>query len=231
MFRFALMPLLLVLCACQHQPSPTTANASPAQASPAEDAAFLLPGTYSQQTSLAELEALFGKSNVTATGKPDENGNYHRVVLFPDDPTRRAFVDFYEGEFAGIHSISVRDAGSRWRGKHGVHIGMSLAELRLVNAHAFSFSGFDNQQRGWVHDAWSPARDDEDAQLGKLDVEDDDHMYFGVGLGLHGQDIPADAYPHDENSVDSDDPRYPRLGELVFVAEINATTSLDDEWD
>lgn len=244
MIRFAMMPLLFVLCACQHdtapmQPDSTTQPELPASTgnaadAPANDAAFVLPGDFSQGTSVADLEARFGKANVKITSQPGEDGFYHRVVLFPEDPTRRAFVDFYEDQpLSGVHSISVRDAGSRWRGKLGVHIGMSLAELQGLNAKPFLFYGFDSQQRGWAHDGWSPVLDDNDNQLGKLDVQDEDHMYFGVGLGLRdpGLAVPAGTLPSDENSVHSDDPRYPKLGELVVVTEINASTSLDDEWD
>ncbi|HEY0660833.1 MAG TPA: hypothetical protein VGD21_05900, partial [Lysobacter sp.] len=164
----------------------------------------------------------------------NDDGTLERsVVLFPEDPTRRAFVGFHDAEnLSDLQSISVRDAGSRWRGKRGVHVGMSFAELRKVNGKPFWFSGFDSEHRGWVRDQWSPALDDDDATLGALDVEEDDHMYFGVDLGLRGEakDIPANAYPSDD-SISSDDPRYPRLGEIVEVTAISATTSLDDEWD
>ena len=86
-------------------------------------------------------------------------------------------------------------------------------------------------QRGRPRDQWSPAFGD-DAALGALDVEDDDHMVVGVDLCLRGdvRDVAGDAYPHDQ-SISSDDPRYPRLGELVVVTAINASTSLDDEWE
>lgn len=54
---------------------------------------------------------------------------------------------------------------------------------------------------------------------------------FSVELGLRngGEDTPEGAYPHDE-TIGSDDPRYPQLGELVEVRGIEATTGLDDEW-
>ena len=72
--------------------------------------------------------------------------------------------------------------------------------------------------------------DDKDDQLGAFDVAADEHMSFGVDLHLRGEP-PADAYPHDEASDSSDDPLYPRLGELAYVSGFEATTSLDDESD
>lgn len=236
--RFALIPLFCALCACQSEPSSgpaqtPSADVPAAAQAPAADSSFVLPGTFSQRTTVAELEARFGRSNVTVSEVREDDGTLVRsVVLFADDPTRRAFVDFHDdATLSGVRSITVGDAGSRWRGKHGVHVGMSFAELRERNGKPFWFSGFDSAHRGRVQDQWSPAIDD-DAGLGTLDVEEGDHMYFGVELGLRGDatTLSDDAYPRDD-SISSDDPRYPRLGELVVVTAINATTSLDDEWE
>jgi hypothetical protein len=240
MMRFAIWSLLFALCACQTGKLSTAADAAAqtavGQAAPQgapTDSLFLLPGTFSQRTTVADLETRFGKSNVKISEVRNDDGTLERsVVLFPEDPARRAFVGFHdETNLSDLQSISVRDAGSLWRGKHGVHVGMSFADLRKVNGRPFWFSGFDSEHRGWVRDQWSPALDD-DTPLGALDVDGEDHMYFGVDLGLRGQakDIPVDAYPSDD-SISSDDPRYPRLGEIVEVTAITATTSLDDEWE
>ncbi len=209
--------------------------AAASDAAPGGDAAdpFVLPGDYAQSTTLQDLRDRFGAANVVIDEAPAPDGvPQRRVVLFPDDPTRRAVVEFHDRDaLEGIASIVVRDAGSRWRGKGGVRIGMSLAELRQANAWRFNYSGFDADGRAWAHDQWSPSEGDEDT-LGKLDVGAGDHMYFGVELRLRGvpAEVPADAYPHDEYAS-SDDPRWPRIGELAEVAAISATTSLDDEWE
>jgi hypothetical protein len=248
MIRFAMACALCVPCMLQSNGfqssgSYALAEAAPPQAAPSEttpasvgdapaDASFILPGTFSQRTTVADLEARFGKANVRIVEARD--GTLARsVVLFADDPSRRAYVDFHDAiGLEGLRAIVVRDAGSRWRGKQGVHVGMSLADLRERNGKPFWFTGFDDQRRGWARDQWSPALDGDDGSLGALDVGEGEHMYFGVELGLRGaaKDLPVDAYPHDD-SVSSDDPRYPRLGELVGVTAIDATTSLDDEWE
>lgn len=202
----------------------------PDRAASVDDAVFLLPGSFSEQTTLADLQARFGAANVRVV---EAGGEGERtVVLFEGDPSRRAYVAFHDGKaLAGLRSISVRDPGSRWRGKHRVHVGMSLAALQAANGKPFVFSGFDERARAWVRDQWSPALDEDDSTLGRLDVGEGDRMYFDVDLGLRGggAGVPADAYPHDDN-LRSDDPRYPRLGELVEVVGFGASTSLDDEW-
>lgn len=248
MSRFALLLLAYyALCGCRWDENPAITSDSalrppPAAALPAPvadqpaDPALVLPGPFAERTTVADLQARFGAANVQIPDPADRTaGAGSGVVLFPDDSTRRAYVDFHDDEtLIGLANISVRDVGSRWRGKHGVHVGMSFAELRRVNGKSFYFSGFDSEGRAWVHDQWSPAADDnEEPRLGALDVEDSDHMYLGVQLGLRGDatSIPRNAYPNDENSVSSDDPRYPKLSEFVEVTEFSAFTSLDDEWE
>lgn len=241
MNRFAILPLCLALLASQPMSRAQTvlpAGAdgpvpAPSSAAPVE-AGFLLPGDYAQSTTVADLEARFGKANVRVAEQRTDWGEMQRgLVLFPDDPTRRAYVTFHNPDaLSDVARITVRDAGSRWRGKHGVHVGMSFAELRQANGKPFYFGGFEGGLRGWAHDSWSPALDGDDGQLGRLDVDEGEHMYFEVELGLRdaAKALPAGAWPVDEPSLSSDDPRFPRLGELAEVTAISASTSLDDEW-
>jgi hypothetical protein len=236
--------LLFALSGCQREsstgpadvastPAATQATAAGPMAEPSADASLDLPGAFAEATTAADFEKTFGKANVKVTEVRDADGRVLRsLVLFPDDPRRRAYVGFHDREnMTGLASILVNDAGSLWRGKHGVHVGMSFAELRKANGHPFYFSGFDDEQRAWVRDQWSPAVDD-DATLGALDVEENEHLYFGVDLGVRAgiKDLPAAAYPK-EDSTSSDDPRYPRLGETAEVTAISAYSSLDDEWE
>jgi hypothetical protein len=204
-----------------------TPDKTPPAASTAADAFLMLPGDYAQKTTLADLEARFGKANVRRETEPSP-----RVVLFPDDPTRRAYITFHEAEnFKELASISVTDPGSRWRGKHGVHVGMTFAKLQELNGKPFYYYGFDEQKRGQVHDGWSPAIGEE-ATLGAFDVGENDHLYFNVELGVSDPSRlkTASELPADENLL-SNDPRFPRLGELIQVTRIGASSSLDDEWE
>jgi hypothetical protein len=234
--------LLLALSACRPEPATAPADEASTRAAPAAPAAIIeppaqaslvLPGAFAEATTVDDLGTQFGQANVTITEVRETDGRVlRRVVLFADDPARRAYVRFHDEQaMTGLASILVNDAGSLWRGKRGVHVGMSFADLRKANGKPFHFSGFDDEQRGWVRDQWSPATDD-DGALGALDVGADDHLYFGVDLGVRGggKDIPADAYPK-EDSTRSDDPRFPRLGEIVEVTAISAYSSLDDEWE
>lgn len=218
------------LAACKPGEKPGEAPKEPAaaEATTNADAFLVLPGDYAESTTAADLEARFGKANVRRETEPEP-----RVVLFPDDPTRRAYVTFYDEEtlerFAGI---TVTDPGSRWRGKHGVHVGMTMAKVRELNRKPFYFFVDDERQHGRAHDGWSPALDDDDGALGAFDVEEGERLYFDVDLG------PADpatlkalpAQPEGEQ-ISSEDPRYRELREVIIVTGIGASSSLDDEWE
>ena len=200
-----------------------------AEDAPLAEKSLVIPGTYSEQTTVEDFKARFGAANLRVEDDQDYDGG-SMLVLFPDDPTRRAYVSFHDSEkMTGVASIAIRDRVSLWRGKLGVHVGMTMTELRAVNGKPFYFSGVDSLGRAWVHDQWSPALSDSDATLGTLDVAEGEQMYFGVELGprVPFSEIAADAYPHDEVWALSDD--YARMGELFEVTEIEATTSLDDE--
>lgn len=201
-------------------------------AEPAPSDGFDLPGDYSEHTTVAEFQARFGTENVRVGPLSDAEDSPRGLVLFAGDPSRRAYVAFHdEDALAGVASITVRDRGSRWRGKQGVQVGMSFADLRRTNGKPFYFSGFDDSLQGYVQDAWSPALDAGDSTLGALDVGPGEEMYFAVELGALPASAPIRAswYPHDEMSVSSDDARFPRLSELFEVTAIRAYTSLDDE--
>ena len=188
-FVFALAAIAL---ACQH------GGPSASDGADVIDPAFVLPGPFSEETSVADLEARFGVSHVQRGTEPDgAGGTAHLLLLFPDDPTRRATVRFHCADLSGrLASITVTEPNSRWRGKHGVRVGASLAQLREKNGRAFYFMGFDADGDGRVRDAWD---------VGALDVVEGERLYFGVDLRLRepGSDV---ARPGEYEQTSSDDP-------------------------
>ncbi|WP_440223851.1 hypothetical protein ACQQ2N_01235 [Dokdonella sp. MW10] len=229
--------VMLAACAkpAVHAPGRTDPadDAGPRSAADAGHDAWTLPGTFSEFTTMDDLRGRFGAGNVVIVASPEEGAPDARsVVLFPDDPVRRAYVRFHDdAELAQLASVEIRDADSRWRGKHGVRVGMTLAEVRAINGKPFYLSGFDSRGRGYARGQWSPALDDDDGRLGALDVDGEDRLYFGVDFRLRAGASARDgsAWPRDEY-LSSEDPRWPDLGEAVVVDAILAWSSLDDEW-
>lgn len=183
------------------------------------DADLVLPGTFSEDTTVEDFKTRYGADNVVVGELPDgEKG----LILFPNDPTLRAYVRFYDAEPMGhLASITVVDPQSRWRGKGGVRIGMPLAEIVQKNANRFFLFGFEDGE-AQVRDGWD---------AGKLDVQEGERLYFGIDLRLRPPvaNIPKDDYPAGGQWA-TDDPQYPRLGEIAEVSGMSAWSSLDDEW-
>jgi hypothetical protein len=193
---------------------------------PPAEAHFVIPGDYRQGTTVMDLQARFGKANTRVVEDPERS-----LVLFPDDPSRRARVTFHDSdELEELASIQVTDPGSRWRGKHGVRVGMSLKEIRALNGKPFNFFSSLDGSTARVHDQWSVALDDDDGSLGRFDVEEGEHVYFEVEFGARDPATLPRPFPPDE-SLSSDDPRLAGKDEALVVTGFGGSTSLDDEWD
>lgn len=224
-----LIPACLAFNSCRSSDkhaAPSAEKETPADVS--VDAFLILPGDYKQSTNLAELEARFGAANLRKEARDEP-----RVVLFPDDPKRRAYITFHDPEkHEQLASITVSDPDSRWRGKHGVHVGMPVAKVRELNGKPFYYSGFDSRKRAVAHGGWSPALEDDEKQpLGNFDVAEGDDLYFDLEFGISDPSkvtAPTDL-PVDEH-LSSEDPRFPKFMELAVVTAIISNSSLDDEW-
>lgn len=202
-----------LLCACANIDSPIVEL---------QDVRFTLPGDYSEQTTSAELRERFGASHVTEIADPDALGQPGRMlVLFADDPLRRATVRFHGGGLDGpLASITVTERNSIWRGKHGVRIDTTLAGLGKLNGGKFFLYGFDAHGAMQVRDGWN---------AGALDVSEGEHLYFGVDLGHRDGAAPA-AQTADYGMWSSDDAALAPLAEQLQVTALSAWSSLDDEW-
>ena len=66
---------------------------------------------------LASLRARFGDANIRVEMIPGAEGEEARgIVLFPDDPTRRAYLHFADTEnLEGLALVRIVDSDSTWR--------------------------------------------------------------------------------------------------------------------
>ena len=223
--------LLLVagMVACGRQPATpeTTAArradpvAAPAHAvdigkAPPRSIDWSLPGPFAPDTTLEELRARFGAANVRVVDDlPMAEGETTRgVVLYPDDPTRRASLYFQDAErLRGLALVSVEDAGSRWHYPEGVRTGMTLAQLSAVNRAPVDYYGLSWDYGGYVV-GWNH---------GALDQPG-----HGVRLGILPAAGDAD-YPVGDGQFRSDDPRWPKAGEALFVESLQYSLPGEDD--
>ncbi|MEO8365776.1 MAG: hypothetical protein ABI538_06160 [Pseudoxanthomonas sp.] len=216
---------LALLCSCRpvnEQDAATGAklpatSATPAKApeAPAVEApapapvrtTWILPGDFSADTTLRDLQQRFGASNVAVQEIPGAEGESSRgVVLFPDDPGRRATVYFQDPQnLLGLAMVSIDEDHSQWKLVSGIGIGIPLSELRRINGKPFTFSGFDWDYGGTIID-W---------QRGKLAPANDEAVSARVQLRMPQGDVGDRAYPQGDSRFFSDDPRWKDLGITV----------------
>ena len=235
-FALAAIALLLVACGRNDPPNAAPAATAPAaSAAPAVSAAepagtepaatdYVLPGALAPDVGPDQLRRLFGAANIKIDDKlPGPEGESFRgVILFDADPARRAVLHYQDEQaLRGLTAVEVRGPTSRWRLDNGVAIGMPLAELVRRNGKPLRFYGLDWDYGGTVSD-WNG---------GKLASREGDAVIRQVRLEYR-QDAPrqaAVAVPIGDSEYASDDPKYPRQGELLRVAEIGVSFPGEDD--
>jgi len=196
--------------------SPAT-DATPADA--ADPATWRLPGQFSAATTEAWLRQRFGDANVRVADVPGGEGETSRgILLFPDDPSRRAYLYFQDAQqLRGLSLVRVMDPGSHWRLDNGIGIGTPLSTLVAMNGKPIRFSGFDWDYGGGISD-WNG---------GRLEPAGDQPQRPIVRL-THGE-APPRSYPMGDAVFSSDDPQYPHLGDVVSVGEIGMSFPGEDD--
>ncbi|KRA76980.1 hypothetical protein ASD78_05040 [Lysobacter sp. Root667] len=207
-------------------------NATPAPAAPAATdnvaapatAALMLPGDFAPDTSPDELRKRYGAANVRLGKVPGAEGEeFPGVILFPDDPTRRAYLYFQNDQtLQGLSLVRVLDRESRWTLDNGLRMGMPLAEMVELNGKPISFYGLEWDYGGTIVDYHG----------GKLDARKDEQVGRSASLGLldnGGQGIPQGKTPVGEGTYSSDDPKYPEQGKWIVISELSASFPGEDD--
>ncbi len=220
--------LVLAAAACHREPSAPSQPDAPADGSataetasdaakspltlPAVEENWILPAGLDAGTTLLELQQRFGETNVSAREIPGAEGETMRgVVLFPDDPTRRATLYFQDPErLQGLSMISVDEPTSRWKLPSGISIGAPLADVQARNGGPFTFSGFDWDYGGTITD-W---------RGGKLQPADDKAISERMQLRMPEGGSGDKPYPMGDAEFSSDDPRWKDLGIAVGAISI-----------
>lgn len=216
---------LVLLCSCRpaSHPDATVSAESPArtttgmpasetpaaqpQAPAAVPEAWILPGDFSPDTKLQDLQHRFGAGNVKVEEIPGaEGGSFRGVLLFPDDPSRRATVYFQDPQnLLGLAMVSIDEDQSQWKLASGIGIGAPLSEVRRINGKPFTFTGFGWDYGGTIID-WHG---------GKLVPASDEAVFARVQLRMPQGDMGGKAYPQGDSRFSSDDPRWKDLGITV----------------
>ncbi|HVR82221.1 MAG TPA: hypothetical protein VHF02_09090 [Luteimonas sp.] len=181
---------------------------------------FVLPGAFAPDTALAALQQRYGKANVQVGDVPGAEGATARgVLLFPNDPSRLAYLYFQdEKTLAGLSMVRVFGPVSQWKLDNGIGIGTPLSELLRRNGRPIRFYGFEWDYGGTITD-WKG---------GKLAPRDDNPVRHFLSLGSR-KDADDGTYPVGDSEYSSDDPRYPELANNVVVNEIGVSFPGEDD--
>lgn len=236
MTRIAFCLGLVLLCSCRpaSHPDATASAESPArttagarvsetptaqpQAPVAVPEAWILPGDFAPDTTLQDLHHRFGAGNVRVEEIPGaEGGSFRGVLLFPDDPSRRASVYFQDPQdLLGLAMVSIDEDRSQWKLTSGIGIGTPLSEVRRINGKPFTFSGFDWDYGGTIID-WHG---------GTLAPANDEAVFARIQLRMPQGDVDK-VYPQGDSRFSSDDPRWANLG--ITVGGISVSFPGEDD--
>ena len=221
--------VIAALSACDRAPAPSQADATadavatdaPAAsndtlpASPqavARNDTRMLPQAFTAGESLASLQARFGAANVRVEDIPGAEGEMVRgVVLFPDDPSRRAYLHFADAEnLRGLALVRIVDPASTWTLGDDVHMGTTLAELVARNGAPIDFSGF-----GWDYGGAIGG-----FHGGKLEPRNGSWPRSSFRLSPRPGAEATAGLPMGDATFSSDDPKFADLATSVVVGEL-----------
>jgi hypothetical protein len=110
-------------------------------AAPAFAAEYDCEGVFSQDTTLAAIEAEFGVGNVMTGEVPGPEGTTMiATTIYPDDPDRTMQVRWWnEANTADIAGVTLAPGDT---GPGGVKVGMPIEEVQRINGEPFELFGF-----------------------------------------------------------------------------------------
>ncbi|WP_316359043.1 hypothetical protein [Devosia sp.] len=114
-----------------------------ALAGPSLGEEIVCEGAFAIDSSEARLIELYGADNVVTGIVPGPEGSEMlATTVFPDNPKKT--LQFVWWDEAGLSSPSYIDLPPKMTAPGGVRIGMSLAEIEIINGEPFTLLGF-----GW----------------------------------------------------------------------------------
>jgi hypothetical protein len=162
--------------------------------------------------SVESLQERFGPSNVRVEDIPGAEGEVsHGVVLFPDDPARRAYLHFLDAEnLQGLAMVRVVDSQSTWTLGNDIRMGTTLADLVARNGAPIEFSGF-----GWDYGGAIGG-----FRGGKLEPRDGAWPRPAFRLSPRDGMDPNAKLPLGDGTFSSDDPKFTDLANDIVVGEL-----------
>lgn len=190
-----------LLCACL--------VATPALAK--DKTAFSCTGVFGPDSSEALLIKTYGADNVVTGQVPGAEGmDMLATTVFPNDPDKTMVFGWMNEETR--EGLGFVDLPPSIEGPHGVHVGMSVADVLAINGKPFSIGGF-----WWDYGGYAQI------EQGTLANADDATCFVSLRFS------PADEYPQDldvsavsgEVSIPADEPLLEKLDTRVSTVSVS----------
>ncbi|MDB5528806.1 MAG: hypothetical protein JWR51_1909 [Devosia sp.] len=189
-----------LLCACL--------VATPALAK--DKTAFSCTGVFGPDSSEALLIKTYGADNVVTGQVPGAEGiDMLATTVFPNDPDKTMVFGWMNEETR--EGLGFVDLPPSIEGPHGVHIGMSVADVLAINGQPFNIGGF-----WWDYGGYAQI------EQGTLANADDATCFLSLRFS------PAEEYPQDldvsavsgEVSIPADEPLLEKLDTRLTVVSV-----------
>ena len=189
-----------LLCACL--------VATPALAK--DKTAFSCTGVFGRDSSEALLKQTYGADNVVTGMVPGAEGEEMlATTVFPNDPDKTLQFGWMDDETR--EGLGFVDLPPSIDGPHGVHVGMSVADVLAINGQPFNIGGF-----WWDYGGYAQI------DQGALANADDAGCFLSLRFS------PADEYPADldvsavsgEVTVPTDEPLLEKLDTRLSVVSV-----------
>ena len=105
----------------------------------------------SKNDSAKSILKKYGKNAILGNINAPEGEVYKGIILYPNNPKKRAEILFFDDELKHPSSIQFEDKSSEWN-IAGLKIGDSLDKAVRINKNAISMSGFDWDYGGYASD-------------------------------------------------------------------------------
>jgi len=184
----AIAVISLAACSPQTPAPPAIPEAATSEAPP--ESAKVAPTISCDSGSLlnagSSKDALIeahGAENVVEQKVPWVDSEINAVILFPNDPTMRAEVLWFEDTTGAPDAARVSGgADSLWVGPAGLRLGASVADVEVANGGPFAMTAFENHNHGEVSNFLG----------GKLDRGPDASCFVHLAMGA-GANAPEGA--------------------------------------
>jgi hypothetical protein len=173
--------------------------------------AFSCTGVFGPDSSEALLKQTYGADNVVTGMVPGAEGEEMlATTVFPNDPDKTMQFGWMDDETR--EGLGFVDLPPSIEGPHGVHVGMSVADVLAINGQPFNVGGF-----WWDYGGYAQI------DQGALANADDASCFLSLRFS------PADEYPQDldvsavsgEVSVPADEPLLEKLDTRLSVVSVS----------